>query len=626
MYIRWAKRLLERMIRVGAFVSLFRKTVRKTNNIQIKHKMIISFVLVVFVPVLFVGVFLTTKFRETVLDNAILQMTNNVDKVRKQTETILQRPLDISSKLVEDTRLKNVVSTHYTDINDVVQAYRNFGDFREYIRLYKEIANIRFYTTNNTMLNNWDFIQPDESITNSFWYQDSMKKTRNTISWFYAGDETKNNVKYVSLIRRVFFPEYKTSGVLVITIDPVQLNMIVSQEPFETMILDGRGFIVASKNSDVIGKNIDELDFVKGITDKPKGIYETEYKGKPSKIVINNLLPEASGNGLKIVSAFTIDSIVSDANRISKLGFFIIVISLIVAVALIYISSFFLSKRLLLLNRQLNMVAMGNLYVTSTIDGSDEVGVLSRQFNNMVSSIRGLMEEVQESNRQKSELKLREKDIKLKMMASQINPHFLFNALESIRMRAHTNGETEIAAIVRQLGRLMRRSIEIGTGKKPLKEELEIVRSYLEIQCFRYGGSRLSFDITADSEALTIPIPILIVQPLVENAVLHGLESVEEGGIVRVRATLEDDLLSLEVSDNGVGVSPQKMQELDKALSDFEEGEEYRIGLRNVHQRLILTYGEPYGLSISSRPLGGTRVYFSIPVGRRKHVQSSDRG
>jgi two-component system, sensor histidine kinase YesM len=604
------------MVHVGAFVSL----VRKTNNIQIKHKMIISFVLIVFVPVLFVGVFLTVKFRETVLHNAIEQMTNNVDKVKKQTETILQRPLDISNKLVEDTRLKNVVNTNYTGINDVVQAYRNFLDFREYIRLYKEIANIRFYTTNTTMLNNWDFIQPDELITNSFWYQDSMKKTRNTISWFYASDETKHNANYVSLIRRVFFPEYGTSGVLVITIDPGQLNAIVSQEPFETMILDERGFVVASKNADVIGKNIDELDFVKGITDKPKGIYETEYNGKPSKIIINNLLPEASGNGLKIVSAFTIDSIVSDANRISKLGFFIIVISLIVAVVLIYISSFFLSKRLLLLNRQLNKVAMGDLYVTSTIDGSDEIGVLSKQFNNMVSSIRGLMEEVQESNRQKSELKLRQKEIKLKMMASQINPHFLFNALESIRMKAHTNGETEIAAIVRQLGRFMRRSIEIGTGKKPLMEELEMVRSYLEIQSFRYGDNRLSFDIIVDSEAQTIPIPPLIVQPLVENAVLHGLESVEEGGLVRIRVALEDDRLCLEVTDNGVGIDLQKMQELEKALSDFEEGEEYRIGLRNVHQRLILTYGEGCGLSITSESGGGTRVYFSIPVGGRKYV------
>jgi two-component system sensor histidine kinase YesM len=435
------------------------------------------------------------------------------------------------------------------------------------------------------------------------------------IHWGYINDETKNNRNYLSLIRKITFPTYRTSGILVISVDQQELNEMISQEPFDTMIIDDNGYMIAAKNPDWVGKNISDLDFASQLIDKAEGTYEFKYEGKPSKIVVEDLLPASSRNGLKIVSVFTIESIVSGANRISLLGFGIIMLSLVIAFILIYFFSAILAKRMLLLNKDLNKVAMGDLNVISSVTGSDEIGILSKQFNNMVVSIRGLMDEVAESHSQQAQLQLRQKEIKLKMMASQINPHFLFNALESIRMKAHIKGETEISVIVRMLGKMIRRNLEVGTKKIALKDELEIVRCYLEIQKFRYGNDRLTFRLDIDPSGQEIEIPPLIIQPLIENAVVHGLDNMAEGGFVSLTTKLCDRVLHVEVADNGIGINEEKIKQISESLHDMEEEDEYRIGLRNVHQRLVMIYGESCGLKIHSELGSGTTISFEIPTG-----------
>ncbi|MGO4272692.1 sensor histidine kinase, partial [Paenibacillus sp. TAF58] len=227
--------------------------------------------------------------------------------------------------------------------------------------------------------------------------------------------------------------------------------------------------------------------------------------------------------------------------------------------------------------------------------------------------IRELMNEVHESNRKNNQLELRQKEIKLKMMASQINPHFLFNALESIRMKAHLKGEAEIAGIVRTLGKLMRKKLEIMGSLIPLKDELDMIRCYLDIQQFRFGN-RLTYEIHLDQGVSDIMITPLIVQPLIENAVIHGLEHIEDNGILKVHATIESHHLRIEVIDNGVGFSESRLMEITESMSDAQDKQEHRIGMRNVHQRLKLMYGDTYGLTIISNEGKGTHIYFSIPI------------
>jgi len=228
--------------------------------------------------------------------------------------------------------------------------------------------------------------------------------------------------------------------------------------------------------------------------------------------------------------------------------------------------------------------------------------------------------EVRESNRQKHQLEMKQNEIRLKMLASQINPHFLFNALESIRMKAHLKGEKEIAQTVRLLGKLMRRNLEISRRLARLEDEIDIVRCYLDIQRFRYE-ERLNYELLIEPGMEQIPVPPLIIQPIVENAVVHGIEGKEEGGTVTVRIVREGDDALVEVADDGVGMEEDRLAALIASLDEQEGEEQRRIGLRNVHQRLILMYGPASGLSIESASGSGTRVSFRLPAGgERTHV------
>jgi len=596
---------------------MFRRLIRTSNNLKMKHKLLISYVLVVMIPVLIIGLAVTGYFRKQALDNAIGQTINNVDKVKSQTTTLLRVPTDISNILMFNNDLKEIVNKQYKSVVELTSAYLEYTDFQEYRRLYREVAGIRFYSTNPTLINNLEFIPVDKQTEESYWYQKALQTT--SIGWFYIPDKGDNPVHKLSLVRKVPFAEYRTEGVLMIVINQDELNGLLRQEPFETLITDEQGYVVAAKNTDLVGKTLDELDFGVDLQNQAKGTIEADFQGEPSNIVIDELRPGSSMNSLKIISVFATKNIVKDANMISMIGMLFITLVLVIALLLVYIISFLTSNRLLRLSKHLNKLALGDLNVTSRIDGNDEIGQLSRQFNYMVKSINELMTQVVEATEQNNQLEIAQKEIKLKMMASQINPHFLFNALESLRMKIHLRGSADIADIVRVLGKLMRKSLEIRGGTITLGEELDMVRCYLAIQQFRYED-RLSYEVELDPASSEIQILPLVVQPLVENAVIHGIENKEEAGFVRIRTELQDDAMYVTVADDGAGIPEARLDALISSLDDPEEGKNHRIGLRNVHQRLILTYGEQSGLRIVSRENEGTEIRFMIPIGGDSHV------
>ncbi|MNN60493.1 Sensor histidine kinase YpdA [compost metagenome] len=158
----------------------------------------------------------------------------------------------------------------------------------------------------------------------------------------------------------------------------------------------------------------------------------------------------------------------------------------------------------------------------------------------------------------------------------------------------------------------MRKNLEVGRERAPLREEIEMIRSYLEIQKFRYE-ERLMYEIDFDTKAAEILIPPLIIQPLVENSVVHGLENKEGTVHVKVSVKLIDNEIQVNVLDDGAGMSQQRLSELQVVIAQAEEEQRSRIGMRNVHQRLVLYYGEQHGLNITSEEGKGTEIAFSIP-------------
>ncbi|WP_150273452.1 sensor histidine kinase [Paenibacillus tepidiphilus] len=598
-----------------------KKLIRLTNNIinnmKFKNKLIVFYIVVVMIPVLIVGIILTSYFREAALERAIEQATNNVEKVKTQLASKLRVPTDISDLLYFSDELEVLANTRYSNILELTQAYREFTNFQEFILQYREISNIRFYIENETLVDNMSIIPLTDELKSRYWYQKAMESSG--IYWMYISDNEnfltseRASINKLSLVRQVPYNEYGKVGVLMVQVVQNELNGMLVQEPFETIVMDEWGTIVAAKNPELVGATQEEIDIDIDLQNETKDVIRTNVKGEPSYVIVDEVRPAASVSKLKVISVFETGSILDGANKVGTLGLLIISGVLLVALVMVYIISLLTTNRLLRLSRQLNQVALGNLKVVSHIDGTDEIGQLSRQFNYMVRSINQLIEQVIESNERNNKLEIAQREIKLKMMASQIHPHFLFNALESIRMNAHLKGEKEIANIVRQLGKLMRKNLEVGRERAPMKEEIEMIRSYLEIQKFRYED-RLMYEVHFDPRAADVLLPPLIIQPLVENSVVHGLENKEGTVHVMVDITYAGDMLQIVVSDDGIGIKEQRLIQILELINKAEEEPQSRIGLRNVHQRLVMYYGAEHGLNIESKDGHGTTISFSIPA------------
>lgn len=591
---------------------MIQKAVQWTNNLKMKHKLLVSYILVVMIPVMIVGGVVVGYFRTQAMDRTIEQTTNNVEKIKTQLGNMLRIPMDVSNALLLDKDLEKTATTRYDTVLELTKSYLSYEGFNRFMQLYREINSVRFYYDNPTLINNLELIPADDNMKSAYWYKQAM--STKSVSWFYIDDKEDIPVKKLSLIRQIPFPDQRSSGVLMVSLDQQELNRMLSQEPFETVIADEKGYVVAAKNPDLVGLTLDKLDYGTDFGQLAKGTHKLDIKGVPSYMIVDEIVPESSMNGLLIVSVFSTDAIVKDANAASMYGLLLILLVLLIALLFVYIVSILTTNRLLRLSRHLNRLALGDLNVVSHIDGHDEIGQLSRQFNYMVESINRLMDQVVEKTEQNNTLELAQREIKLKMMASQINPHFLFNALESIRMNAHLKGDKEIANVVRLLGRLMRKNLEVGREKAALKEEIEMVRSYLEIQKFRYE-ERLQYELIVDPDCNDLLIPPLIIQPLVENAVVHGVEDKVDGVHVEVSVRTIKDHIVVMVRDDGMGMTTARLSEVMQSISGSEESGKNRIGLRNVHQRLILTYGEASGLQIFSKYGKGTEFTFIIPRG-----------
>lgn len=595
---------------------MIRRIARLTNNLQLKHKLIVTFVIIVLIPTLVIGGGITFYFSKEATTQAINQATNDVQKVKNQLGSLLRVPISISNTLMIDQLLKKLVTTNYNNVSELTTAYLDYKEFPNYKRLYREIVGVSYFVDNPTLINNTEIIPINEEIVSQNWYQSVVN--RKEIGWFYIKTNEDMNGKTLSLVRQLSFPEYRVNGVMKISLNPEELNRLLLQEQFDTIIIDEQGYVVAAKNKNWVGMRQDQLQYEFNLSEQTIGAHELNINDKPSYMIVDELLPGSSLNGLKIISFFSKSSIVADAKRVSLYGLVLIIIVLLIATFFVYAVSFLTSKRLLRLSRHLNRLALGDLSVVSRIDGNDEIGQLSRQFNYMVQNINILMQQVVDKTEQNNKLELAQREIKLKMMASQINPHFLFNALESIRMSAQIKGEKEIANVVRLLGKLMRKNLEIGREHAPLKEEIEIIKSYLHIQKFRYED-RLEFDLDVEPQLLNMLMPPLIIQPLVENAVVHGMENKQDGVTVNLKITSDQDQVRVSVSDNGYGMTPERLEEVIQLTTDPEEPTRSRIGLRNVHQRLILCYGENAGLEISSDYGKGTEIVFYIPLNENKN-------
>ena len=250
-------------------------------------------------------------------------------------------------------------------------------------------------------------------------------------------------------------------------------------------------------------------------------------------------------------------------------------------------------------------VSQGNLQVRSHVNTGVEAKQLSESLNTMIYKINALLEQVK-----KEQIRIRKAEFEL--LQAQINPHFLYNTLDTIIWLAESDEQKQVVHMVESLSDFFRTSLNQGKDIISIKEEIQHVRSYLEIQQMRYQDI-LEYEIDVPEEFYQNTIPKITVQPLVENALYHGIKNKRGKGKITVRGYREDSFFILEVRDNGIGMQTERLVQVRNALLYKQLAESKVYGLYNVNERIRLNCGEEYGLRISSTYQEGTTVKILLP-------------
>lgn len=398
--------------------------------------------------------------------------------------------------------------------------------------------------------------------------------------------------------------EYKLIGVLQIQIKTESLfsslKVLEEKQVGKAFVVDENGIIVSDNYTDYYKKNIEEAF-------NTPGLMELCKKGEIASIAgVESIVGYKYINGLEcsIVSIMPVSNIKSRIDKVRTVLLFIVISTFIVVLYLIFIVGRKLMKRVKILLMAMEEVEKENFSINVESGPLDEFGKLINKFNNMVIKIKELIDNIYKA-------KIQEKEAEFKALEAQINPHFLYNTLASISCLAKSNHDVEVSKMTMSLAKFYRLSLNAENMMITVEEELEHLKSYISIQRTRFKNM---FDtcFVLDDNIYKYPIIKVILQPLVENALSHGIEPKMSHGTVVIKAWIEEDLLVFEIIDDGVGIRHERVEAIlqNKLEKHWNSG----YGLKNVNDRLKIYYGETYGIDVFSKIGIGTCVTIRIPV------------
>ncbi|MGN8647441.1 cache domain-containing sensor histidine kinase [Gracilibacillus sp. HCP3S3_G5_1] len=577
--------------------------------LKVKHKLLGIYLIVTAIPVLLVGAYLNNSTRDIVLNHSLSEAESNVDKLELRLQTIFNRVISIADMVYINQNMKELLENDYQSTLEMYNAYNRYPVFDDFLKYYDEIETIQFFM-NKDMITDSHFIYADSIVKQEKWYQEAVAK-KGRLSWVYMEDYWTGQ-ELLALTRAVYGQSNDLLGVLAIYVSKDTLRSIVEGEPYDAFITLDHETIVYSTEREYIGEQ--SILFNQALQESGNYVMDTEFNEEHVKINVHDFQPDKSlDNRFQVSTVIPIEEVMMEPNAIYTKGFVVIIGALTVSICLIgiFIRSF--HKRIQQLRETMYQVAKGNFQVKKEIKGHDEISEVYQDLATTSRSVQKIIDEVYIHKIREETWKRKQKEMDFKMLASQINPHFLYNTLEMIRMKAILNNDPEVSKIVKMLSKMMRSALERTDRPVPITEEIELMNHYLEIQQLRFG-EKFSYQLQVEESVKDYYIFPLLIQPIVENAIIHGLEPKEDKGFIKITMEEEDQYIQVEVKDNGVGIAKNNINEIRERLDDEDyHSDGQRIGLHNVHQRLRLYYGDKYGLELDSIEGLGTTMSLKIP-------------
>ena len=427
-------------------------------------------------------------------------------------------------------------------------------------------------------------------------------------------DKYGNEYWNLCLIRKIPLVNSKYHAVLVIKLSDNYLRTRIGSEQYAAMVSVDNSPIFFSSDRSAYG----EMQVVPINYDENYYQYagDVVIDGKMNFVDVSTLHMYQSDS--KVYICTTNDQAYGNIQSIIYTCFVIIAVAIVLPGVIIHFFADYFTNRILSLRQAMHQVSNEDYEIVNSVKGNDEVTQAFSDLEIMVQNIKKKDAEMYEAHLNEKELATQQQVMKFKMLSSQINPHFLYNTLETIRMKAFKAGDREVATAIKLLGKSMRYVLDnTGTTVTTLNREIEHVETYLAIQKLRFGDKFEShFTIGENIDAEKIYILPLVLQPIVENAILHGLEEKESGGQIEIAIYRsgqgEQERLCIDVHDNGCGMDEEALETLRNSIVLHDSGRARSIGLYNINQRIKLGYGAEYGMTIMSELEKGTTIGVSF--------------
>ena len=589
------------------------KTMYHRSSIQLILS--IAFTAVAVIGMLFLGMALLLRFSSSANEMAAETSQRVLEQVNWSLDSYLRSMMRVS-----DTVYYRVIKNADLEQSGTEQELRDALELL-YAKDRDVLVSLALFDSDGGLISATPLTELKNSVTPSReeWFTAAMERIENL---HFSTPHVQNlfedpDSRYhwvVSLSRHVELTGGGVirSGVLLVDMNFSGIEQICKDVSFS----DGQGYLyLIDGNGEIIYHPRQQLIYAGLLEENNQaaaaysdGTYTEVFRSQRRHVTVKTV----GYTGWKLVGVAPTESLRDNYSQLLLFALFVVSLSIFLLVFVNLRLSEWITAPMKKLDLAVRQLEKGAETADFDVDGPYEVEHLSHSVQSMVSTMRHLMEDViqQEEEKRRSELDV---------LQSQINPHFLYNTLDSVVWMTENGRTQEAVVMLTALARFFRISLSKGSNIIPIGDELEHARNYLTIQKMRYKN-KFSVDISAEPGIEKLYTIKLIVQPILENAIYHGMEYADGDGEIHIRAFREGENAVIEVEDNGPGMSDETVQQLLKP-GRCSKAKGSGIGLRNVHQRIRLTFGAAYGLSIRSEPDNGTVVRICLPALEEEDAQ-----
>lgn len=576
---------------------------------SIQSTMLVSFSALMVLAMLVFMVIAMRYTSGTIYENSINYMSQIIQQVNYDIDTYIEYMENISSVIAKSSDVpRYLFDQNQTEAEREAEKERILTQFQTIMESRDDIYNVAAVAKNGRYIIN----QGDDELTGYVdiesldWYQAAMEsKSGIAVSSSHVQNAIQSSYKWVITLSRALVNNQtgEREGLFFVDLNYSAISDLCNNNSIEEkgyiFVLDAEGNIVYHPKQQLMygGLKTENIDAIMECREDSLIIDE----GGDSKLYT---MSKSKRTGWTVVGAVYTSELLKNNEQAQMWYLLVASILLLAVIGISSIISREITKPIRSLRDSMRKVQNGQFGTHVEVITENEIGSLGRSFNLMTSEIQALMEQnvYEQKQKRKSELKA---------LQAQINPHFLYNTLDSIIWMSEAGENDEVVEMTSALARLLRQSISNDKEEVELEKEIEYVKNYLMIQKMRYKD-KLEFFIYVDPRVAHVPIIKLVLQPLVENAIYHGIKYKETKGNLKIYARPVDGRVEIVVADDGIGMDEDVMEH----IFDEHRKEQKRngVGVPNVQKRLKLQYGSEYGIRYESVKGAGTKAVITIPV------------